>query len=81
MPAVGTMPPVEARPDAWVSRSNSPQLGPPSARAVWGYGIDPHSAHPRQVDHESVVAHGIPGHTVAAGSDRDEGIVLALFLL
>ena len=34
-------------------------------------------AHPRQVDHRSVVAHGISGHTMAAASNRDEEIVFA----
>jgi hypothetical protein len=34
MPVVGTIPPVEASPNAWVSRSKSPHVAPFSARAV-----------------------------------------------
>jgi hypothetical protein len=41
-----------------------------------GDRVCPHAAHPRQVDHASVVAHGIPGHAMAAASNRDEEVVL-----
>ena len=34
MPVSATVPPVVAKPKAWVSRSNSPHLTPPSARTV-----------------------------------------------
>ena len=39
-------------------------------------GVDPDAAHRREVDDESVVAHGQPGHAVPAAAHRREQLVL-----
>ena len=39
--------------------------------------IDAHAVHPRKIDHEPAVAHGVPGHAVAASANRYEKIVVA----
>ena len=56
MPVSGSVPPVVARPNACVSRSNSPHLTPPSARTVCRHGIDPQAFHQRQVNHQAALA-------------------------
>ena len=51
MPVVVIRPPVVASPNAWVSRSNSPHVAPPAARAVRAAGIDAARRSSAQVDH------------------------------
>src|SRR5688572_25034069 len=52
MPVVGTIPPVDASPNAWVSRSKSPHVAPPSARAVCVTG----SARPLRIRDRSITS-------------------------
>jgi hypothetical protein len=40
-------------------------------------GVDTHAAHPREVDHDPVVAGGEPRDAVAAAPDRDLELLLA----
>ena len=72
MPVVENRPPVTASPKACVSRSKSPHVAPPSARAV-----DADPLHGREVDDDAAVAGAVAGGRVAAAAHGDRQPVVA----
>lgn len=71
------MPPVVARPWAWVSWSTSPHRAPPLHPGRAPDGVDPHGPHRREVDDDPVVAHRGAYHVVAPAPYSDLQVVVA----
>ena len=76
-PVCVTIPPVVARPNAWVSRSSSPQSTPAWTLAVRAVRIDADPFHRPEVDDDAAVADGEPGEAVPSAADRDREAGLA----
>ena len=70
-PVWPTMPPVVARPWAWVSWSTSPHRAPPCTWAVRSTGSTETARIDGEVDDDPVVAQGGAGHVVASAPHRD----------
>ncbi len=71
------MPPVVARPKAWVAWSRSAHVAPPSARAVRRSGSTRDAAHPGEVADDPAVVRAEAGHAVGASAHGEVEPLLA----
>ena len=72
MPVVELMPTGVARPWAWVAASRSASVAPPSMVTRRAPGSTRRGLHLREVDYDTVVAHGIAGDVVPAAADGEQ---------